>query len=348
MSEALIPGRHSSLDPDLTDRQRRALLAFVEIHEATARPVGSESVALHPAVTMSSASVRQDLVELERLGLLERPRHTGSRLPTPHGFELYVRTLMNPQPLDPALAAIIDEQIGRSRRTVEEMLEEASRLLASLTRQLGLALASSLEHARLANLDLGPLSERRALLVLTLEGGAVRSLVLELESPLPGDALHEVAEVLRERLVGYTLADVRLALEADPTLSGISAVRIVTSAAARGWSAPISTPLFSAGAGNMAGQPEFSDSQHLAPVLHAVETGVPIGGLMVAGAEGYAEVHVGLDGDGALANLSLIAYTLPGPVRAAVGVLGPLRMNYSLAYAVVDRMGSRLTQVLNG
>lgn len=344
MSEALIPGRRSSLDPDLSDRQRRALLAFVEIHEATARPVGSERVALHPAVTLSSASVRQDLAELERLGLLERSR-TGSRVPTLQGFELYVRTLLSPQPLDPALEAIIEETISRSRRTVEEMLEEASRLLASLTRQLGLALASSLEHARLANLDLGPLTERRALLVLALEGGAVRSLVLELESPLPGDALREVAEVLKEHLLGLTLAEVRLALQADPALSGISAVRIVTRAAARSWSAPISTPLYAAGAVNMAGQPEFSESLHLAPVLRAVETGDPIGNIMVGGSEGFAEVRVGLE---PLAGCSLVAYTLPGPVRAAVGVLGPLRMNYSLAYAVVDRMGSRLSQVLNG
>ena len=136
-----------------------------------------------------------------------------------------------------------------------------------------------------------------------------------------------------------------LALQSDPALSGIRAVRIVTRAAARSWSAPISTPLYSAGAMNMAGQPEFSESQHLVPVLRAVETGDPIGNLMVGGSEGFAEVRVGLE---ALAGCSLVAYTLPGPVRAAVGVLGPLRMNYSLAYAVVDRMGSRLTEVLNG
>ena len=125
-----------------------------------------------------------------------------------------------------------------------------------------------------------------------------------------------------------------------------SAVRLVTRAAAAGLARSLSTALFSNGAAHIARLPEFAGSEQLGSLLRVVENGPPLDRLMVESAEGQPMVRVGLDEDRALSGCSLVCYPLPGTVRGGVGVLGPLRMNYARALAVVDAVGSRVASYL--
>jgi heat-inducible transcriptional repressor len=348
MSEPAFPGRVTRDDPDLTPRQRQVFEVLVRLHGRTARPVASDTLAGQPGVRVSSASVRGDLAELEALGLLERTHTSGGRVPSARGYEYYVRALLTPAVLPAALLEEVERVLEVSSRDVEHLLGQASRLLSSLTHQLGLAVAASLDHEPLMRLDLEALGERRALMVLGLGGGAVQTLVLELENPLDRDELASVGAVLRERLIGCPLFEVRERLAADPELVRRSAVRLVSRAAAESWSRLVSTPILSAGAAHMTEHPEFASSHQLGSILRVVETGSPLDRLMVASAEGHASVRVGVDEDQALAGCSLVSYALPGALRAAVGILGPLRMDYSQALAAVDTVGSRVAELLQG
>lgn len=346
MFNAAFPGRLSPGDPDLDDRQRAVFTALVELHGRAAGPVGSERIARWGRFAISPAAIRTTLAELEDLGLVERSRAGAARVPSPRGYEFFVRALLAPARLPDPLLALIDRQLGESTRDVERMLHEASRVLATLTRQLGLALALSLDDERLTSLDLEPLGDRGALLVLGL-GGRSRSLVLDLDSPLDAAGLAQVAGVLREQLLGRTLGEARERFAQDPALARHSAVRLVVRAALAGWTRPVGTHLLSSGAMHMAEQPEFANAQDLGPVLLAVETGEPLGRLMVSGAQGLVAVRVGLEGPAGLAGCSLVSFPLPGAVAGAVGVLGPLRMDYGLTLAVVDRVGSRVADLLS-
>lgn len=346
MSRPALPGTIHQADPDLSERHRAVFEALVLLHGRSARPVGSEAVTAGSGLGLSPACVRGALAELEGLGLIEKTRASGGRRPTADGWGYFVRHLLVPAELPAETLAAMDRVLRDSAEDVERLLHEASRLLSSLTRQMGLALAASLDQEVLSRLDLTPLEGRRALLVLRLGEAHVRTLVLELESPLHAEELSEVADTLRERLVGRRLSDVRGRLEDDPELVRSSALRIVASAARRGWAAPVSTPLFAAGALHMAEQPEFASAPRLGSVLHAVECGTPLHRLMVGSHEGTAAVRVGLDEDLALARCSLVTYSLPGTVSGAVAVLGPLRMDYARALAVVDAVGSRVADLL--
>ena len=346
MSQPAFPGRLKREDPDLSDRQRHVFAALVELHGLTARPVGSESLAQQSGIPLSPASIRNELAELEAIGLLERLHSSAGRVPSAKGYELFVRAMLTPAVLAAAVHDEVERALARSSQDVEHLLTEASRLLSSLTLQLGLACATSLDQERLSRLDLAPLADRRVLMLLDLGSGAVHTLALELESPLEPDQLEQVAAVLRERLMGHLLGEVRARLANDPELVRHSAVRMVARAATASWSRPVSTPLFSAGAGHIADQPEFSTAEQLGPILRMVEAGPPLDRLMVGSVEGQVAVRVGVDEDRALAGCSLVSYTLPGPVHGAVGILGPVRMDYSRAFAAVEMVGSQLTRWL--
>lgn len=345
MSEPSFPGSVNRDDPDLGERLRQVFRAAVELHRHSAQPVSSDALARH-GVPLSPASIRSALAELESRGLLERAHASAGRVPTAQGWAIYVRSLLAPAVLPPALLNEIDGRLRISTRDVEQLLGEASRVLSALTHQLGLALATSLDDEPLHALELAPLDTTRALMILNLGGAAVRTLALQLETPLERDTLEEVTRVLRERLTGRPLSEVRARLTSDPELVRHSAVRIVARAAMEGWARPLQTPLFATGAMHMAGQPEFARSFQLGPILRAVESGSPLDRLMTGTVEGQVTVRVGVDEDRALASCSLVSYALPGSVRAAIGVLGPLRMDYGLVFAVVDAVGSRLGEYL--
>lgn len=346
MTQPAIPGRLSASDPRLSDRQRRVFARLVAMHRAEARPVASDRLARATDVRQSGASLRGTLAELEDLGLLERTHAAAGRVPSAAGWEFYVRVLLEPAALPAEVEDAVAERLSQSRHDVERLLNEASRLLASFSRQLGLALAASLDDEPLSALDLEPLGERRALLVLGLAGLRARTLVLELDTPLDREALTEVALVLRERLLGVPLSEARVRLASDPELARHSAVRIVARAAASGWGRSVDTPLLAAGMAHMADQPEFSDGTRFAPVLRALESGGPLERLMVGGAPGHAGVRFGVGPAHALATLSLVSYTLSGSVPGAVGVLGPMRMDYATTLALVDLVGTRVSDLL--
>lgn len=346
MSRPAFPGQLHREDPDLTDRQRQVLAALIALHGRSARPVGSDALSREGRFGLSSASLRGALGELESMGLVTQPNRVAGRVPTGLGYEYYVRTMLTPAALPDGLLDEVDRTLRESRRDVERLLSEASRLLSSLTRQLGLALASSLEDERLARLDLEPLDARRALMVLNLGAGAVRTLLLELDSPLEAAELREVAGVLRDRLVGHTLREVRERLFDDPDLVRDSAVRLVVLAAGRSPSWPLATAMFSNGAIHITNQPEFASAARIGSILDAVERGFPLDRIMVSTVEGHAAVRVGLDEPEALSACSLVSYALPGEVCGAVGVLGPTRMDYAVTLAVVDAVGRRVADYL--
>src|SRR5262245_44326738 len=160
MSHPAFPGGVSREDPELTDRQREVFIALVTLHGDSARPVGSEALAQQARIPLSPASIRGALAELESLGLLARPHASSGRIPSEGGYDFLERHLLTPAALPPAVVAQVDETLRRSARDVEHLLGEASRLLSSLTRQLGLALTTPLEHERLAQLELEPLDAR--------------------------------------------------------------------------------------------------------------------------------------------------------------------------------------------
>lgn len=346
MNSIAFPGRLSREDPDLSDRLRGVFQALVNLYGRTARPVGSETLASDGGIPLSPASIRMALAELETLGLLERAHASAGRVPTARGYEYFVRGLLTPAALPPWAIEQIRHSLQRSTRDVEALLQEASRVLSTVTQQLGLAVAHTHDTDRLHRLDLEPLGERRALMALGLGAGAAQTLVLELDSPLDPNELAEVEQVLRERLTGLGIAEVREVLAEDRELIRRTAVRLVVRAATESWTRGVTTPLLSAGTSHFAQQPEFHSVAQLGPVLRAVESGSPLDRLLVIGIEGQTGVRVGLDDSPGLAGCSLVSITLPGQVRAAVGVLGPVRMNYAVAFAAVDRVGARVAELL--
>ena len=332
---------------DLTPRQRQVLEALVRQYLRTAHPVSSERLAPECAGSWSPATLRHAMLDLDSLGLLEQPHPSAGRVPSDRGYRLFVNALREPQPLSDEESRAVEAVLADSVRDVEHLLGQASRLLAERSEQLGFAVAPRLEEGQLAGLDLVSVGERRLLLVLTVRSGVVRSTVLQLTSPLSRSELERVARILRERLLGQSLADVRRRLAEDGRLVHDSAVALVAGAAAEVLGRTSPPEVYVGGTARVARLPEFREAERLRPILELVDGTEPWCALVGHAARPGLTITIGRENNRPeLAHLSFVSFQLDGPVRASVGLLGPTRMDYGRAMALVEFVGRRLSAML--
>ncbi len=332
---------------DLTARQRHVLELLVRQHRATARPVASASLAVEGGFTWAPATLRQTMNELDDMGLLDQPHAASGRVPSDRGYRLLVDELEVPPPLDPVERAAIASAFAHSTRDVEQLLGQATRLLAELANELGFAVELALDRGRLVGLDLVAVAERRVLLVLSLDGGFVRSMTLDLTSALARTDLARVASLLRERLLGLALGEVRRRLAQDEALVRDAAAALVAQACAEVLALSTRPGVYVDGAAHVARHPEFSGAGRLKPVLELIDRAAPWGDVVRDAAEPGLKVSIGRENPRAdLAHLSIVSYRLRGPWEASIGLLGPRRMDHGRAMSLVDAVGRELSSVL--
>jgi len=331
---------------DLTARQRQVLELLLRRHRATARPVGSSSLSVDGGYAWAPATLRQTLNELDEMGLLDQPHAASGRVPSDRGYRLFVDGLET-VPLDAEEADAVARAFHDSTKDVEHLLAQATHLLADLARELGFAVQLAFDRGRLAGLELVPVAERRVLLALTIEGGVVRAMTLDLTSALARADLVRVAALLRDRLVGLELSEVRRRLAADEALVEDAAATIVSRAFAEMLPFAARPGVYFGGASHVARHPEFSEAGSLKPVLELMDRAEPWRDMVYGGDATGVRVAIGRENPRPeLAHLSIVSYRLAGPWGASIGLLGPRRMDYGRAMSLVGAVGRELSTVL--
>ena len=198
----------------LNERSREIFRLIVESYLATGEPVGSRNLSRILPMTLSPASVRNVMSDLEQLGLVYAPHTSAGRLPTEIGLRFFVDALMQIGDLTEHDRKAIEAQVaglGQSK-SVEAVLTEASGLLSGLSRAAGVVLTAK-ANQRLKHIEFVRLEPERALVVLVAEDGQVENRVLNIPVGLPTSALTEAANFLNARIRGRTLAEVRGEIE---------------------------------------------------------------------------------------------------------------------------------------
>ena len=330
---------------------RRVVQRFIN----TAAPVGSR--ALSDDIDLSSASVRSTMSRLEQAGYLDHPHTSAGRIPTVQGYRTYVDDLMDVDGLSPREAGLLREGVRRRLGDLEAVAQESSRLIGRLAQLLGVVLTPRLATGILDRIEVVPLSSTRVLFVLALRGGLARTVQAEVDAPVVPAHLDAVVQRLNERLSGLTLSEVRrtgaervqdLAPE-DQT--GI--VRVVLREAPALFEEPESTRRAAiAGAGHLVSQPEFSQPDVVRDIVELSENADVVVHLLerparVDGDPRRAAVLIGRDvgPDAAEGGTQVSVVTAPYHVGTAVGavaVIGPTRMDYARAVALVEYVAGLL------
>jgi heat-inducible transcriptional repressor len=343
------------MDGSLTERERQVLEAVIETYVATAEPAGSRTIS-RKFGTLSAATIRNTMSDLEEKGYLYHPHTSAGRIPTDLAYRVYVNALMRPSPVSASESHQIREELAE-RSAVDQILERAAQVLGVLTKELGVAVGPSLEDAVLERVELLQAGAERLLLVLTLKSGVVRSIFVEVPSHLAADAVGNVALVLNDRLAGLTLREIRATLperlrDAAPDAGTGELLNIFIQEADDLFDVP--APARSASgvvlgsAQLLAGQPEFATKERFQGLLEVTERRDVLREALARRLGQGLTITIGSEHqDPSLAPFTLVtaSYRL-GPLVGVIGVMGPTRMPYDKIVALVDHTSRLVGELL--
>ncbi len=340
-------------DADALDERKRLILhAIVTEHIATGQPVGSSRVVDVASLDVSAATVRNDMVVLEELGLIQQPHTSAGRIPTDRGYRVFVEDLGGLNP--PArVDGQQEELIGgllSSAYDVDDLLTRTTAVLSQLTRLVSLVIAPAINASRLKLIELVSLTSQSALLLLVADTGRVSKRVLELAEPVAESDLERVRTVLAEQVRGRRLGEVHDAVaglvdQAPPELRDVLAA--VREATATSMTEETLHRIFVSGRAALADEGSF-ERDDLSRVLSLLEEQSTLARVLDATTvEGGPAVRIGSENEVEdLRSASLVAQRYQLVTAGALGVLGPTRMDYASVLATVRAVAQQLEATL--
>jgi heat-inducible transcriptional repressor len=337
---------------ELTDRMREIFGLVVDAYLARGLPIGSKALA--GAVSLSPASIRGVMQELEERGLLTHPHTSAGRIPTESGLRLFVDGIMQAAAPNPSERREIERQIVRDQ-PIEDALAAASAALSGLSQAAGVVLAPKREM-RLRQLSFVPLSNSRALAVLVGADGSVENRIVSLDGSTGAAALTEVSNFVNARLSGLTLGEAESRLRAEirerKELVDAAAAELVASGLAA-WSQdharrPV---LIVRGQARLIDAYAGEDLDRVRKLLDELEEAQEIALLLESARDAPGcRIFIGSENRMfALSGSSVIAAPYrgsQGEVVGVVGVIGPTRLNYARVVPMVDFTAKALTRLM--
>ena len=332
---------------DLDTRKAAILEAVVSEYIGTAQPVGSHHVAKAAGINVSSATIRSEMVALERDGYLVQPHTSAGRIPTDKGYRFFVDQLTEPGVLGLAQRQKVSRFFDQVHGEMEDMLERTSGLLSELTSYASVVLSPGHESAAVRSVQLVGLGPRLVLLVVVLADGAVEKRTIELADDVPDEALAVAAVRLQASAQSGPLG-----ATPPPGPSGDPVVDRVAEAAARALAdlaADEHDRVFVGGPSKLAAA--FDAVETVRSVLSILEQQLVVVSLLRDVLEQGLSVAIGAEhGYEPLASCAVVVapVSVDGHDAGAVGLLGPTRMNYPQALAAARVVGERLGERLAG
>ncbi len=344
----------------LNERSREIFRLIVESYLATGEPVGSRNLSRILPMTLSPASVRNVMSDLEQLGLVYAPHTSAGRLPTEIGLRFFVDALMQIGDLTERDRKAIEAQVAGSgqAKSVESVLTEASALLSGLSRAAGVVLTAK-SNQRLKHIEFVRLEPERALVVLVAEDGQVENRVLNIPVGLPTSALIEAGNFLNARVRGRTLAEVRAEIErrlqeGQAELDALT--QKIVAAGLASWSGGDSgeRKLIVRGQAHLLEDLKaLADLERVRLLFDDLETRRDVIDLL-GRAEQAEGVRIFIGSENKLFSLSgsstIVApyHDAAGHIVGVLGVIGPTRLNYARIVPMVDYTAKVVSKLLAG
>lgn len=332
-------------------RKFRILQAIIDDYILTAIPVGSRTISKKYETGLSSATIRNEMSDLEELGYLDQPHVSAGRVPSAKAYRLYVDQLLRQGKIDTAERTDIRRHFSDRARQMEDVISHAAQVLSSMTHYTGLVMSPKGGEMKIRNLQLVPVSSTSALVVIVTDSGIVRDTVIRVGSDMDGDALYAISRMLTERLTGRSLSEAKQIIAGatedvqrkGQMISDIS--QLITEVEQQQQKGKLAV----VGTSNILNFPEYSDVEKAKSFLAVLEGKEKLLQLLQEHGEMAFSVRIGLEtGIPELSDCSLVtaSYRLGDQTHGTIGVIGPTRMQYGHVLGVVGAMGDMLTQLL--
>lgn len=326
----------------MDDRKQRILEALILDYIATGDPVGSRTIARKYDLGVSSATIRNEMADLEELGLIEQPHTSAGRVPSQSGYRYYVDCLMELKPLADSMKKYIHEALADRIKETEALIQLTSKLLSQLTNYTAIVMAPNFGKNTLRHVQLLPLENNKVVLVIVLDNGHVEHRTVDIPFPFAEKDYQQLSYLLNGHLRGLSLEQWKTGIIQDICNELDYQKRFlneVLELVENVMSVEYESKVYLGGALNILNQPEFKDVEKVKQILALLEEERVLKEVMSIGHQLGISVKIGTENPyEGMKNCSLITatYEIDGKPIGTLGVLGPTRMEYSKSVSILD------------
>jgi len=343
-------------DEALNERAQLLLKALIENYIRDGQPVGSRTLSRDSGLSLSAATIRNVMADLEALGFVASPHTSAGRVPTDKGYRFFVDTLLKLKPLEHGEVEEIERRLGSDATDGRSLVQTASQMLSSVTHMAGLVTLPNPHYIALSHIEFVALSENRALAIMVMDNHEVQNRVVQLERYHAADELRRAANYLNEAFAGRSLPDVRAQLVAQLQDTRQHMNQLMLDAIQMAQKVFENQPAerveyVIAGETNLMGFAELSNIDRLRRLFEAFNEKHDILRLLDSclHAEGI-QIFIGHEsGYRILDNISVVTapYMQDNQIVGVLGIIGPTRMAYERVIPIVDVTAKLLGSALN-
>ncbi len=320
----------------LDERKTRILQAIIRNYLETGEPVGSRTISKYTDLHLSSATIRNEMADLEELGYILQPHTSAGRIPSDKGYRFYVDAMMEAKEREnrEATALILERQ-----NRMELMLKQVVKVLAQNTNYASMIAAPSPRKGRLKFIQLSRMEERQLLAVVVTEGNMIRNNLLDLDRDLSDEALLKLNMLVNTHLAGLSLEEIHLGrileLKGQAGEYGELVGHVIEKVAQAFGQDAEDLEIYTSGAENIFRYPELADNQKASLLINTLEEKQLLGDLMQEALSDESgtgiQVYIGRESPvNHMQDCSVVTatYQLEGGMRGSIGIIGPKRMDY--------------------
>lgn len=339
---------------EISDRKLQILQAIIVSYLETAEPVGSRTISKHFPLNLSPATIRNEMMDLEEMGLIEQPHTSAGRIPTALGYRLYVDKLMGSNSISDDQWKVVHDILAAKNNQLDSVLREIGDLLSTVTRYPAIVTTPHITCARLKHLQLIPLDEGSVVLVTVTDGNIVRNHPLPFKYGYTYEELLELSEVLNRNLFGLTLKDINLALIKKikkETKMDQTTMDVFMDALQDTLQSADETDVYTTGTSNMLNFPEFSDVNRARGFMEFLQKKDEVRKLVdpdmdrsnLSEGEGAVRIAIGSENTvDELRDCSVITatYHYKDMQLGSISIVGPMRMDYDKVVGVLRHISN--------
>jgi len=344
--------RGNAMDTVLNERKLKILRAVVDDYITTGIPVGSRTIS-RKYLDWSSATIRNEMMDLEELGYLAQPHTSAGRIPSERAYRLYVEQLMNVSELNSEEIEALQSHVHSRSRDLKQLLREAAQAISDATTYTAFVLPPNPRDIRINNIQLVPVTQGLALLVLVTDVGIFKDTFIRTSPTFTQEDLYKITTMLQQSLVGHTLNEVSSRLEGQMRDS-VQGQRDVLDAVLDGINEQLgaqeSKEIVVGGHANILKHPEYADVEKARNFFAAMESRETLLPLLERSRGMEFTVTIGNENSHeAMRDCSVVtvSYSIDGAPAGSIGVIGPTRMNYSHVASVLNYMQGIMSEMMD-
>jgi heat-inducible transcriptional repressor len=335
----------------MDDRKFMILRTIIDDYIMTAVPVGSRTISRKHGVGFSPATIRNEMSDLEELGYLAQPHTSAGRVPSAKAYRLYVDQLMRVHRLSDQDMRRINEHLNVRVHEVEEVIRCAAQALSDVTNYTSLVMSPHVETLRIKRVQLIPVAESSALMIIVTSAGLVKDAVVRVPEGLESEILFRISEMLSEQLSGLTLGEMRgrfALMFRDLTKHRRLLASVLDAMENRLNEQP--EEVLVGGGSNLLAYPEYADVEKARLFLSVLESREKLYPLLRQTGSMEFTIRIGPENNmPELNECSLVTavYRIGKHSTGTLGVLGPTRMDYGRVVSVLEFMGKAISRMLS-